>query len=156
VGTLLAALNVSYRDFRYVIPFMVQLWMFATPTVYMKVHEPREHNAAGAEAVEAAATDSPAADSPAEVDEPATDRLQADDRASDGKDASRSANVPEPVKQLLRLNPLTGIIGFFRAAVLGDPLPWHSIEYSIAGAVLIFFVGCLYFRRVEGTFADII
>jgi lipopolysaccharide transport system permease protein len=37
VGTLLAALNVSYRDFRYVIPFLVQLWMFATPSVYMQV-----------------------------------------------------------------------------------------------------------------------
>jgi lipopolysaccharide transport system permease protein len=36
VGTLLAALNVAYRDFRYVIPFLVQLWMFATPTVYMQ------------------------------------------------------------------------------------------------------------------------
>jgi lipopolysaccharide transport system permease protein len=36
VGSLLAALNVSYRDFRYVIPFLVQVWMFATPTVYMQ------------------------------------------------------------------------------------------------------------------------
>ncbi|HMF11869.1 MAG TPA: ABC transporter permease [Gemmataceae bacterium] len=35
-GTLLAALNVAYRDFRYVIPFLVQLWMFATPTVYLQ------------------------------------------------------------------------------------------------------------------------
>jgi ABC-type polysaccharide/polyol phosphate export systems, permease component len=35
VGTLLAALNVAYRDFRYVIPFLVQIWMFATPTIYM-------------------------------------------------------------------------------------------------------------------------
>ena len=35
-GTGLAALNVRYRDFRYVIPFMVQFWMFATPTVYMQ------------------------------------------------------------------------------------------------------------------------
>ncbi len=35
VGTALAALNVAYRDFRYVTPFLVQLWMFATPTVYM-------------------------------------------------------------------------------------------------------------------------
>src|SRR5207253_7844497 len=31
VGTLLAALTVAYRDFRYVIPFSVQLWLFATP-----------------------------------------------------------------------------------------------------------------------------
>ena len=35
VGTLFAALTVAFRDFRYVIPFMVQLWMFATPSVYM-------------------------------------------------------------------------------------------------------------------------
>ena len=34
VGTLLAGLHVAYRDFRYVTPFMVQLWMFATPTLY--------------------------------------------------------------------------------------------------------------------------
>jgi lipopolysaccharide transport system permease protein len=35
VGITLAALNVLYRDFRYVIPFMVQVWMFGTPTIYM-------------------------------------------------------------------------------------------------------------------------
>lgn len=35
VGTMLAALNVAYRDFRYLVPFLVQLWLFATPTVYM-------------------------------------------------------------------------------------------------------------------------
>ena len=34
VGTFLAALTVSYRDFRYVVPFVLQLWMFATPVVY--------------------------------------------------------------------------------------------------------------------------
>ena len=34
VGVFLAALTVAYRDFRYVIPFMIQFWMFATPVVY--------------------------------------------------------------------------------------------------------------------------
>jgi lipopolysaccharide transport system permease protein len=34
VGTLLSALTVAYRDFRYVVPFMIQFWMFATPVVY--------------------------------------------------------------------------------------------------------------------------
>jgi lipopolysaccharide transport system permease protein len=34
VGTFLCALNVAYRDFRYVIPYMVQLWLFVTPVVY--------------------------------------------------------------------------------------------------------------------------
>jgi lipopolysaccharide transport system permease protein len=37
VGILLAALTVSYRDFRYVIPFAIQFWMFATPVIYMPV-----------------------------------------------------------------------------------------------------------------------
>jgi lipopolysaccharide transport system permease protein len=34
IGVLIAALNVKYRDFRYVVPFMLQIWMFATPVVY--------------------------------------------------------------------------------------------------------------------------
>ena len=34
IGTFLAALNVAYRDFRYVVPFLMQFWMFATPVVY--------------------------------------------------------------------------------------------------------------------------
>ncbi|SIN67611.1 lipopolysaccharide transport system permease protein [Singulisphaera sp. GP187] len=36
IGTGLSALNVAYRDFRYMIPFLVQLGMFATPSVYMQ------------------------------------------------------------------------------------------------------------------------
>jgi lipopolysaccharide transport system permease protein len=34
VGSLLAALTVAYRDFRFVIPFLVQMWMFVTPVGY--------------------------------------------------------------------------------------------------------------------------
>ncbi len=34
VGMFLAALNVKYRDIRYVIPFLLQLWMFCSPIVY--------------------------------------------------------------------------------------------------------------------------
>lgn len=34
VGALLSALIVAYRDFRYVVPFAVQLWFFCTPVVY--------------------------------------------------------------------------------------------------------------------------
>ena len=34
VGTLLSALTVAYRDFRFVVPFLVQIWMYATPVVY--------------------------------------------------------------------------------------------------------------------------
>lgn len=34
VGTLLSALVIAYRDFRYVIGFLIQLWMFASPVAY--------------------------------------------------------------------------------------------------------------------------
>jgi lipopolysaccharide transport system permease protein len=30
----LSAVNVRYRDVRYVVPFAVQLWLFATPIAY--------------------------------------------------------------------------------------------------------------------------
>ena len=30
----LSALNVKYRDVRFVVPFLVQVWLFATPVVY--------------------------------------------------------------------------------------------------------------------------
>jgi lipopolysaccharide transport system permease protein len=34
VGMWLSALNVKYRDIRYAIPFLMQLWMFASPIIY--------------------------------------------------------------------------------------------------------------------------
>jgi lipopolysaccharide transport system permease protein len=34
VGLWLSALNVQYRDIRYVVPFITQFWMFATPIAY--------------------------------------------------------------------------------------------------------------------------
>lgn len=34
IGSFLAALNVRYRDVRYAVPFLVQLWLFASPVVY--------------------------------------------------------------------------------------------------------------------------
>ena len=34
VGLWLAALNVEYRDIRYVIPFLTQIWMYSTPVAY--------------------------------------------------------------------------------------------------------------------------
>lgn len=34
VGLWLSALNAMYRDVRYVVPFLVQFWMFASPVAY--------------------------------------------------------------------------------------------------------------------------
>jgi lipopolysaccharide transport system permease protein len=105
VGTLLAALNVAYRDFRYVIPFLVQVWMFATPTVYMR---PEDIGGGG---------------------------------------------LGELV---LSLNPMTALVGAFRAACLGGPIDWGAVGLATLFVVAVGAAGCLFFRRVEESFADII
>jgi lipopolysaccharide transport system permease protein len=104
VGVLLSALTVAYRDFRYMVPFMVQLWMFATPTIYMQANEvvsPRWHS-------------------------------------------------------VLPFNPAFGLILNFRHALFGEELDWHALGISLAMSVVFLVAGCLYFRRVERSFADII
>src|SRR5690606_2030781 len=35
MGILLSALTVHYRDFRHLLTFLMQLWMFATPAIYL-------------------------------------------------------------------------------------------------------------------------
>jgi len=42
VGLWLSALNVEYRDVRYVVPFLTQFWMYATPVAYPSslLHQP--------------------------------------------------------------------------------------------------------------------
>jgi lipopolysaccharide transport system permease protein len=133
IGALLAALNVAYRDFRYVIPFLVQVWMFATPSIYMQVTDgstpfPRR----------------PASDPSAPASAP-TDAI-----------GTRPLPVSPLLRSALALNPMTGLIGAFRAAVLGKAIPWGQYVCSSVCSVLAFVIGCLYFRRVEDNFADII
>jgi lipopolysaccharide transport system permease protein len=43
VGCWLAALNIQYRDIRYVVPFLVQVWMYASPIVYPTSLVPEEY-----------------------------------------------------------------------------------------------------------------
>jgi lipopolysaccharide transport system permease protein len=45
VGIWLSALIVKYRDFRYVIPFLTQFWMYATPIAYPASLIPEEWQA---------------------------------------------------------------------------------------------------------------
>ncbi len=42
VGLWLAAINVRYRDVKYAIPFLIQLWLFASPVAYSSDLVPRE------------------------------------------------------------------------------------------------------------------
>jgi lipopolysaccharide transport system permease protein len=133
VAALLSALNVAYRDFRYVIPFLVQVWMFATPSVYMQV--PDEPIAQAQANVAAAAAERP----------PAT-----------AVKTSQKGTGGGVVRAALNLNPMTALISAFRSAALGGSIPWGKFAVATGFSLVIFILGCLYFRRVEDAFADII
>lgn len=101
---LLSAFTVRYRDFRIIVPFLVQFGLFASPVGY------------------------------------------------------GSGLIPEQWQWLYFLNPMAGIIDAFRWACFGTAHP--SIALSIGMSALItttsLFLGMLYFRKVECTFADTI
>jgi lipopolysaccharide transport system permease protein len=44
IGTLFAALNVAYRDVGVVVPFLMRVWMFATPAIYVETTEMSPHS----------------------------------------------------------------------------------------------------------------
>jgi lipopolysaccharide transport system permease protein len=46
LGTMLAALNVRFRDVRYIVPFLVQLWVFVTPVAYSSTLVPEKWRSA--------------------------------------------------------------------------------------------------------------
>jgi lipopolysaccharide transport system permease protein len=45
VGLWLSALNIKYRDIQYMIPFLIQLWLFASPVVYSSSSLPSKFQA---------------------------------------------------------------------------------------------------------------
>jgi lipopolysaccharide transport system permease protein len=57
---------------------------------------------------------------------------------------------------LLTLNPMASLVAAFRASLLGAPIPWVDVGVAAASSVALFVVGCLYFRKVEDGFADVI
>lgn len=38
LGLLLSAVTVKYRDFRVVLPLLMQMWLFLTPVIYLQAH----------------------------------------------------------------------------------------------------------------------
>jgi lipopolysaccharide transport system permease protein len=108
LGTGFAALNVVFRDFRYVVPFAVQLGMYATPAIYFAAK------------------------------------------------AGEAETPSDTIRLLIQLNPLNSLITAFRAATVGGDIPWAGVGIAGLLSVATFFAGCLYFRRVEDRFADVI
>lgn len=102
VGMWASALNVKYRDVGHILPFLVQLGMFATPIIYP------------------------------------------------------SSILPEKWRGLLALNPMTGIIEGYRAALFGRPVAWNALAISAAVTVVVLVWGLYVFRRMEKDFADVV
>ena len=102
VGVMLSALTVKYRDFRYVVTLLIQVWFFATPVIYCV------------------------------------------------------AEIPEPYRWLMMLNPMGGTIAAFRAAVMGTPIDLVAWAVSAQVALLCLLLGVIYFGRAERQFADVV
>ena len=65
--------------------------------------------------------------------------------------------VPQRVRWLAALNPLTGWIGLFRASALGSPLPSADVlAQSFAVSLVITIFGFWYFARAERTIVDVV
>jgi lipopolysaccharide transport system permease protein len=60
------------------------------------------------------------------------------------------------VQALYNLNPMTGVIGGFRWALLGDQPPSQLFWLSAAMVLVVLVGGLFYFRRMERVFADIV
>jgi lipopolysaccharide transport system permease protein len=103
VGMWLSALNVKYRDIRYALPFLIQLWMFATPIIYP------------------------------------------------------SSIVPDKWRWIIVMNPLTGIVDGFRAALFGHKaFDWIAVAVSLVITFAILVYSSYAFRRMEKVFADVV
>jgi lipopolysaccharide transport system permease protein len=102
VGIWFSAVNVRYRDVRYALPFLIQVWFFVSPIIYP------------------------------------------------------STLVPEEWRWLLHLNPLAGLIEFFRSALFGRELPWMGLAYAAGFTVIALAYASYTFRRMERSFAEFI
>ena len=102
VGMIASALTVRYRDLRHALPFLLQLWMFASPVLY-----------------------------PLSL-------------------------VPPRWRWAFALNPLTGVLEGFRAALTGTAFDWSLVAVPLVAAPVLACVAYYIFRRLEDTFADVI
>ena len=102
VGTWFSALNVKYRDVRFALPFLIQLWLFVSSVILP------------------------------------------------------SKAIPEKWRWLLLLNPMSGIIEGYRAALFGLPFDWPALGIASGLTILTLLYAIYAFGRVERSFADII
>jgi len=68
-----------------------------------------------------------------------------------------ASSVPENWRIIYAINPMVGVIEGFRASLLRTtPMPWDFIWVGTISALIFFFSGLIYFRRMEKIFADVV
>lgn len=129
VSLWLSAMNVQFRDVRYVVPFLVQLWLFITPIAYPSSLIQNETLRAlyGIN--------------------PMTGVVEGFRWALLG-----GATVPRPLIENDVINTLYNIHPMGSTL----PAPGPVIIVSTGVALLLMLSGMMYFRRMEKTFADVI
>jgi lipopolysaccharide transport system permease protein len=61
-----------------------------------------------------------------------------------------------PMRIAFALNPMTGVIGGFRWALLGQEFPGDYLLISTTVVILLLFGGLFFFKRMERVFADVV
>lgn len=65
------------------------------------------------------------------------------------------SEVPEGLRNIIMLNPMSPVVESFRHAFLGSgSMPWNGLAVSAIVTVCVFFVGVAAFNRVERTYLD--
>jgi lipopolysaccharide transport system permease protein len=126
VGTVLSVLVVRIRDVRYIVTFMMQVWLLATPTIYL------------ADGSGMAAEQQPAAET----------------QTDDGQQVT--AQAQSRLRWLRTLNPMCPLISFVRQATLGGPLDWLGLCQVAVIALVLVPLSVLLFRSQEPHLADLL
>jgi lipopolysaccharide transport system permease protein len=66
------------------------------------------------------------------------------------------AALPERYRLIAALNPMSGIVEAFRAALFGTAVPATPLLWSVAASLIFLVTGAFYFRRAERRFADLL
>lgn len=60
------------------------------------------------------------------------------------------------LRDLVRANPMTGVLSLTRGAALGRDVDWRAVTASVATTLILLVAGAAVFRRRSGEFADLV